>query len=380
MSFPSAASDLASSAASAYSFSHEQATMLQLHNEAYSLPEALLVHSLKATILNRQLEALPAKLDAQQFQSFLPKLDKKSLRFWMILHKEAFDEFKLSNFDVLPRQRCAASRNANLGNWQASSSFAKQLGFYAWITNRYPKLAEQEAFMMSFDLEPASFAASASAMELGGTVSLDYRGADTQLVWWGKLSPSASQPSLQQLGVSLGAYIYKIPSFSSLDHLFSSSSFDWGGSSSSWQLSRNWKLDSEVHPEVYWKLTEELGAASPLGKLIKAQLENPASQQPSPASASQGSPALTAFWKKQAKLMSQSLHKTLDNVEALLHDREAEAFFAEAWSEEELAPPASEEPAGRFDGSELALASGFGNLPLDLKLQLAEGLGNFKPQ
>ena len=51
-----------------------------------------------------------------------------------------------------------------------------------------------------------------------------------------------------------------------------------------------------------------------------------------------------------------------------------------AWSEEDLAPPASEEPAGRFDGSELALASGFGNLPLDLKLQLAEGLGNFKPQ
>ena len=209
MSFPSAASDLASSAASAYSFSHEQATMLQLHNEAYSLPEALLVHSLKATILNRQLEALPAKLDAQQFQSFLPKLDKKSLRFWMILHKEAFDEFKLSN--LLPRQRCEASRNANLGNWQASSSFAKQLGFDAWKTNRYPKLAEQEAFMMSFDLEPASFAASASAMQLGGTVSLDYRGADTQLVWWGKLSPSASQPSLQQLGVSLGACIYKIP-------------------------------------------------------------------------------------------------------------------------------------------------------------------------
>ena len=74
--------------------------------------------------------------------------------------------------------------------------------------------------MMSFDLEPASFAASASAMELGGTVSLDYRGADTQLVWWGKLSPSASQPSLQKLGVSLGAYIYKIPSFSSLENLF----------------------------------------------------------------------------------------------------------------------------------------------------------------
>ena len=91
----------------------------------------------------------------------------------MILHQEAFDEFKLSNFDVLPRQRCAASRNANLGNWQASSSFAKQLS--AWVTNRHHKLASQEAFMMSFDLEPASFAASAAELELGGSVSLHYR-------------------------------------------------------------------------------------------------------------------------------------------------------------------------------------------------------------
>ena len=111
-----------------------------------------------------------------------------------------------------------------------------------------------------------------------------------------------------------------------------------------------------MHPEVYWKLAESLGEASPLGKLIKAQLETPASQQPTPASGTSGSPALTAFWKKQAKLMAKSLHTTLDNVEALLHDREAEEFFAEAWSEEELPKPAWEEPAGRFDGSELALA------------------------
>ena len=254
--------------------------MLQLHNEAYSLPEALLVHSLKATIFNKQLEALPEQLDAQQFQSFVPKLNKKSLRFWMILHQEAFDEFKLSNFDQLPRQRCAASRNANLGNWQASSSFAKQLSFYAWVTNRHYKLASQAAFMMSFDLEPASFAASVAELELGASVSLDYRGADTQLVWWGKLSPQAFQPSLQKLGVTTGAFIYKIPSFDSLDSLFSSSCFDWGGASSQWQLSRNWKLDSEMHPEVYWKLVELLGEASPLAKLIKKQLENPASQVP----------------------------------------------------------------------------------------------------
>ena len=78
--------------------------------------------------------------------------------------------------------------------------------------------------------------------------------------------------------------------------------------------------------------------------------------------------------------MASSLQTTLGNVEALLHDREAEECLAEAWSEEELKKTAWEEPAGRFDGSELSLASGFGNLPLNLKFQLAEGLGNFRPQ
>ena len=250
--------------------------MMQLHNEAFSPPEALLDHALKAKLVNKEGEALPDQLDAAQFKSFVPKLQKNSLRFWMILHKEAFDEFKLSGYDKLPRQRCEATRNANLGNWQASSSFGKQVAFYAWVTNRHPKLASQEAFMMSFDLEPASFTASASYMGLGSTVSLDYRASDTQLVWWGKLSPSASQPSMKQLGVTVGAFIWKLPSFSSLqDHLFSTASFDWGASSSAWQLSKNWKLDSQMHPDVYWKLAESLGEASPLGKLIKAQLETP---------------------------------------------------------------------------------------------------------
>ena len=146
----SAASELPSSAASACSFSHAEATMMQLHNEAFSLPEALLDHALKAKLITKELEALPDQLDAAQFKSFVPKLQKNSLRIWMILHKEAFDKFKLSNFDVLPRQRCKATRNANLGNWQASSSFGKQVAFYAWVTNRHPKLAPQEAFMMSF--------------------------------------------------------------------------------------------------------------------------------------------------------------------------------------------------------------------------------------
>ena len=180
--------------------------MMQLHNEAFSLPEALLDHVLKAKLVTKEGEALPDQLDASQFKSFVPKLDKKNLRFWMILHKEAFEEFKLSGFDKLPRQRCEETRNANLGNWQASSSFAKQAAFYAWIVNRHPKLSSQEAFVMSFDLEPEAFAASASYMGLGQTVSLDYRASDTQLVWWGKLSQSASQPSMQQAWRASGSF------------------------------------------------------------------------------------------------------------------------------------------------------------------------------
>ena len=228
---------------------------------------------------------------------------------------------------------------------------------------------------MSFDLQPASFAASVAAMELGASISLDYRGADTQLVWWGKLSPAAPQPSLQQLGVKVGAFIYKIPSFSSLDSLFTSSCFDWGGASSAWQLSKNWKLDSEVHPDIYQKV-EELGPDSALAKLIQAQLDNPASKEK--AAVSSDSPGLVRFWKATSKLFAKSLHETFNNVETLLHDREAEAFFAEAWEEDELPPASSDEPAGRFDGSDNAIASGHGNLPLRLKLELAAALGNFR--
>ena len=381
MSLASAAS--AASEVAASSFSHQEATMMQLHNEAFSLPEALLDHVLKAKLVTKEGEALPEQLTASQFKSFVPKLDKKNLRFWMILHEEAFEEFKLSGFDKLPRQRCEETRNANLGSWQASSSFAKQAAFYAWIVNRHPKLSSQEASVMSFDLDPEAFAASASYMGLGQTVSLDHRASDTQLVWWGKLSQSASQPSMTKLGVQVGAFAWHLPSFTSSslqDHLFTTASFDWGSTSSAWQLSRHWKIDSQQHPDVYWKLAESLGAASPLGKLIKAQLQEGALQQPQPASGTSASAALSSFWKKQAQLMAASLQTTLGNVEALLEEREAAESLEEAWPEEQLPKAAWEEPAGRFDGSELALASGFGNLPLDLKMKLAEGLGNFRPQ
>ena len=153
---------------------------------------------------------------------------------------------------------------------------------------------------MSFELQPASFSQAVAAMELGASISLDYRGQDCQLVLWGKLSPEASQPSLKQLHVTVGAYIYKMPSFDSMESLFTSSCFDWGGASSAWQLSANWKLDSEVHPHVYKQMVEELGPESALAKLIQAQLDNPASQEK--AAASKESPGLVAFWKQLPSL------------------------------------------------------------------------------
>ena len=216
-------------------------------------------------------------------------------------------------------------------------------------------------------------------MELGATISLDHRGQDCQLVFWGKLASEASQPSLQHLHVKVAPYIFKMPSFDSMVSLFTSSCFDWGGASSASQLSPNWKLDSQVHPHIYKQLVEELGSESALAKLIQAQLDNPASKE-QPA-ASKESPSLVAFWKATSKMLAKSLKETLSNVEQLVEGQEGEALFAEAWEDDEPELPAASgsEKAGRLDGGENSLQSGAGNLPLNLKLELAKALGNFQP-
>ena len=97
---------------------------MQLHNEAFSLPEALLDHLMEAKLVTKEGEALPPQLPASTFQKLVPKLDKEKLTFWLVLHEEAFRSFKDAGFDQLPQQRCPGTENANLGNWQASSSFA----------------------------------------------------------------------------------------------------------------------------------------------------------------------------------------------------------------------------------------------------------------
>ena len=217
-------------------------------------------------------------------------------------------------------------------------------------------------------------------MSLGQTVSLDYRASDTQLVWWGKLKQSDRQPSMRKLGVQVGSFAWQLPPFTTLqEKLYLTASFDWGSTSSAWQLSRHWKQDSFQHPAVYEKLAETLGAASPLAQLIKKQLQEGASpqqqQQTSPTSAST---AFSSFWKKQAQLLAASFQTTLEDV-ATLEEQTAAGNLEEAWPSEQPSQEAWEEPAGRFDGTELSLASGFGNMPLDLKMKLAAGVGNFRP-
>ena len=67
--------------------------------------------------------------------------------------------------------------------------------------------------MLSFTVDPEGFAASARFMKLGQTVSLDFRASDTQLVWWGKLKQSDVQPSMEALGLEVGAFAWKLPNF-----------------------------------------------------------------------------------------------------------------------------------------------------------------------
>ena len=382
----SAASELAAAPASlaASSFSHQEATRMQLHNEAFSLPEALLDHLMEAKLVTKEGEALPPQLSASTFQKLVPKLDKEKLTFWLVLHEEAFKSFRDSGFDQLPQQRCPGTENANLGNWQASSSFAKQASFFGWIVNRYPKLAEQESFMCSLTVEPQLFGASARFMQLHKTVSLDFRASDVQLVFWGKLNKQAFQPSFKELGVQVGEFAWKLPSFKVLQQkLYLTASFDWGTTSSAWQLSSNWKQDIFQHTAVYEKLAEELGEASPLAKLIKKQLKE--AWQPEEqlaASPSSVSAAFNSFWKNQAQKLAANFQETLAEVAALEGAASAGSLDAawsgqpsqEAWPE----PSQSKEASGRIDGSDLSLASGMGNLPLDKKLLFAEEIGSLR--
>ena len=77
-----------------------------LNNEAYSLPPALLNHSLSAKILDKELQPLNEELEPQLFQQFIPKLgEKEALKFWLVMHETALTAFKASGYDILPQPK-----------------------------------------------------------------------------------------------------------------------------------------------------------------------------------------------------------------------------------------------------------------------------------
>ena len=113
-----------------------------------------------------------------------------------------------------------------------------------------------------------------------------------------------------------------------------------------------------------------------MAKLIYQELYNP---DAGTASEQKASAAISAFWKATSKSLSRTLQTTLDNVEKLIEQQEAEAFFEGAWQEEVPAVASSDEASGRIDGTLPSLQSGEGNVPLHLKLKLAHALGSFAP-
>ena len=146
-------------------------------------------------------------------------------------------ELAASEWDVLPRQK-VASNNANLGNWQLSSSVSKSLSFYAWCCNRAPQLGEEAAWLVTMQLDVEALSAAVRASSFRG-VTIDHRGSDCQLVFWGKLHEGQSQPSLKALGIELSECVFKLDKFDSIPALYEANSFDWGGASSPEQLSES---------------------------------------------------------------------------------------------------------------------------------------------
>ena len=93
----------------------------------------------------------PAELEEAFFKELLPGLpETDELQFFLVLGELAMKSFKDTSFDQLPQQKVKGASNANLGNWQASASFAKAISFWAWTACRAPELATEAAYVISF--------------------------------------------------------------------------------------------------------------------------------------------------------------------------------------------------------------------------------------
>ena len=360
------------------SFSHEQLLEVMLANEAYTLPHSLLKHIFTGKLVNQDLAEQPSELDPALFKELLPKLPANGeLKFFLVLGELAMQSFKATSFDQLPQQKVKGASNANLGNGQASSSFAKAISFWAWTACRAPELAEEQAYVISFEFTVQSFAEQHKSLQLGHSLTLDSRGADCQLCFWGKQKLHEQQPTFSSLNIKLDSVMVKLRAFQQIEQLYQSASFDWGGVSSENNLPAHWKLDLQQHPAVYQQLADNLGKANPMAKRIYQEL---AKADTGAALGQKASVATAAFWKATSKSLNGTLQETLQNVEQLIEQQQAETFFEGDWQEPiPAATSALEEASGRVDGSFGSLQCGEGNLPLHLKLELANKLGSFKP-
>ena len=181
-------------------FTHDQLIALLLANEAYTLPPALLQHVMEGMLFNDELEETSDKINSHWVSDHLPKLPKKDeLQFWMVLGEKAMESFDKSDFQQLPPQKVTGSSNANLSNWQASSSFAKAVNFWAWTACRAPELLKEEAYVISFKITVSRFVAQLKALQLGNPVTLDFRGADCQPCFLGQAATFRGAALLRQL-------------------------------------------------------------------------------------------------------------------------------------------------------------------------------------
>ena len=228
--------------------------------------------SWQARFATISLKRLQIKLSPAWISDHLPKLPKDGeLQFWLALGSTAMASFAQTNFMQLPPQKVPGAANANLGNWQASSSFAKAVSFWAWTACRAQELLKEKAYLISLSFPVSKFVAHHKLMKLGNTVTLDFRGADCQLCFWGKQQAGEQQPHLGSLHIRLGPLIVKLAAFDQMPKLYETASFDWGGVSSEHQLAASWKLDLQQHPTVYQQLAEQLGETHPMAKLIDEQ-------------------------------------------------------------------------------------------------------------
>ena len=144
-------------------------------------------------------------------------------------------------------------------------------------------------------------------MKLGNTITLDFRGSDCQLCFWGRQKAGKHQPHLGSLHIRLGDLIAKLEPFDKIPMLCESASFDWGGVSSEHQLAPYWKLDLHQHPTVYQQLVDQLGETHPMAKLIEKELAKDGEE---PASKMTASSASVTFWQDTAKSFQKNLGRS----------------------------------------------------------------------